>query len=150
MVCSGAKSILDLPLTLERLETEGVPVIGYRTDTLPAFYTRSSGLPVDQRVDSAVDAARIVASARMMQLGPGVLITVPVPAAHELAGQEAEAAIHQAVEEADAQAIRGKAITPFVLARVAELTGDASRRANTALLENNARVAAEIAVELAR
>lgn len=149
VVCSGAKSILDLPLTLEVLETQGVPVIGYTTDTLPAFYSRSSGLPVDARVDTPQQAARILQAAQAMQAKHGLLFTVPVPAEHALDGLAAEEAIHRATEEAEAQGIRGRDVTPFVLARVAELTGDESRRANTALLANNARVAAHIAVALA-
>lgn len=148
VVCSGAKSILDLPLTMEVLETQGVPVLGYGTDTLPSFYSRSSGLPVDQRVDSVEDAAAVIRAAGLLGVGHGVLVGVPVPFEHELDGHEAEAAIQQAVAEADAQGVRGRALTPFVLARVAELTGDAARRANTALLVNNAAVAAGIAKAL--
>ena len=150
VVCSGAKSILDLPLTVEVLESQGVPVIGFGTDTLPAFYSRSSGLPVDVRVDAPADAARIIAEARRQGAPHGLVIGVPVPAADELPAAEAERAINQATREAEAQGVRGKAVTPFLLARVAELTGAASRRANTALLANNARAAGRIAVELAR
>lgn len=150
VVCSGAKSILDLPLTLEVLETQGVPVIGYGTDTLPMFYTRSSGLAIDQRVDNPQDAAAIVQAAFALDMGHGILIAVPVPEAEELSGQIAEKAIQQAVTEADAQGVRGKELTPFVLARVAALTGDESKRANVALLVNNAKTAAMIAAELAR
>jgi len=148
VVCSGAKSILDLPLTLEVLETQGVPVVGYGVDTLPAFYTRESGLPVDVRVDTPAQAAAIIKAAYGLRLGHGVLVGVPVPQENELDGQVAEKAIQQAVSEADEQGVRGKAITPFVLRRVAELTGDESKRANTALLRNNARVAAAIAQEM--
>jgi pseudouridylate synthase len=150
VVCSGAKSILDLPLTLERLETEGVPVLGYGVDSLPAFYTRESGLAIDQRIDTPEDAAAIIQATLTHQMGHGVLITVPVPAEYELDGQVAEKAIQQAVEEADAQGISGKRITPFVLARVSELTGAESKRANTALLVNNGRTAAQIAGALAQ
>jgi pseudouridine-5'-phosphate glycosidase len=150
VVCSGAKSILDLPLTLEVLETQGVPVIGYGTDTLPAFYTRSSGLPVDARVDTPEAAAAIIAAGRALGAQHGLMIAVPVPEADALPDAEAEAAIRQATAEADAAGVGGKALTPFVLARVAELTGGASRRANTALLVNNARTAGQIAVALAQ
>lgn len=148
VICSGAKSILDLPLTLEVLETQGVPVIGYETDTLPSFYTRDSGLPIDQRIDTPQQAAQIIAASHRLSSRHGILFTVPVPAESELDGMAAEKAIQQAITEADEQNVRGKDITPFVLARVAEITGDESKRANLALLENNARVAAEIAVAL--
>lgn len=148
VVSSGAKSILDLPLTLEVLETQGVPIIGYGTDTLPAFYSRSSGLPLDARVDTPQDAARIIKAAQKLRLGHGVLVTVPVPEEAELPTEQAEAAIRQATEEATAQGIVGKAVTPFLLERVAELTGDASKAANTALLVNNAHVAGQIALAM--
>lgn len=150
VVCSGAKSILDLPLTLEVLETHGVPIIGLGANTLPAFYTRSSGLPVDACVESPQQAAQIVAAARRLQASHGILITVPVPASDELSAPIAEQAIQQATDEAASQHIHGKEVTPFVLRRVVELTGGQSQRANMALLINNARVAAQIAVELAR
>lgn len=150
VVCSGAKSILDLPLTLEVLETQGVPVIGLGTDTLPAFYTRSSGLAVDTCAETPQQAARIIAAARRLHAKHGVLITVPVPAADELPESIAEQAIRRATEEAANQQVHGKDVTPFVLRRVVELTGGQSQRANMALLINNARVAAQIAVELTR
>lgn len=149
VVCSGAKSILDLPLTLEVLETQGVPVIGYGTDTLPSFYTRSSGLRLDARVDTPAQAAQVIRAAQHLALGHGVLFTVPVPEADAMPDAVAEAAIVQAQAEADAAGIHGKESTPFLLARVVELTGGASRRANTALLINNARTAGHIAVALA-
>lgn len=148
VVCSGAKSILDLPLTLEYLETQGVPVIGYGTDTLPSFYSRSSGLAIDARVDSATEAAAVIAQAEQLGLGGGLLFTVPVPEADEMPVEVAEAAIAQATAEADAQGIHGKDVTPFVLGRVTELTGGVSRRANVSLLANNAHVAGEIAAAL--
>ena len=150
VVCSGAKSILDLPLTLEVLETQGVPIIGLGTDTLPAFYTRSSGLSVDARAETPQQAAHIIAAARRLKTEHGILITVPVPAEDELPQSVAEKAIQQATEEAAAQHIHGKDVTPFVLRRVVELTGGQSQRANMALLINNARVAAQIATELSR
>ena len=148
VVCSGAKSILDLPLTLEVLETQGVPVIGLGTDTLPAFYSRSSRLPIDVRVESPAEAAQIIAAAQRLGAEHGLLVTVPVPEKDALPPEEIEAAIRRATDEAAAKKIHGKAVTPFVLARVAELTGGASRRANVALLVNNARVAGQIAVAL--
>ncbi len=150
VVCSGAKSILDLPLTLEVLETQGVPVIGIGTDTLPAFYTRSSGLAIDACIETPAQAASIIRAADQFGAQHGILFTVPVPAADELPFETAEAAIRQATDEAEAQGIHGKEITPYVLARVADLTEGESRRANVALLVNNARTAGEIAVALAR
>ncbi|MBI5669146.1 MAG: pseudouridine-5'-phosphate glycosidase [Chloroflexi bacterium] len=148
VVCAGAKSILDLPLTLEVLETQGVPVIGLGTSTLPAFYTRSSGLPIDACVDTPEQAARIIAAGLQLGLTHGYLITVPVPQADELPATTAEAAIQQATDEAAAQGIHGKDVTPFVLKRVAELTEGESRRANVSLLQNNARVGGQIALAL--
>lgn len=149
VVCAGAKAILDLPATLEWLETWGVPVVGYGTDQFPAFYSRSSGLPVDVRVDTPQEAAQIIEAKRRLGLPGGVLICVPVPEEHALPTAVAEAAIAQALADAEAAGVRGKAITPFLLARVAELTGETSLRANLALLENNVAVAAQIAVALA-
>lgn len=148
VICSGAKSILDLPLTLEVLETQGVPVIGYGTNHLPAFYTRDSGLPVDVCCDTPEQVADIMRASAELNLGHGILVGVPVPEAVELEAQSAEIAIEQATAEADEQGIHGKYVTPFVLARVAELTGDASKRANTALLVNNATTAAKIGLAL--
>jgi pseudouridylate synthase len=150
VVCSGAKSILDLLLTLEVLETQGVPVIGMGTDTLPSFYTRSSGLPVDACVETPQQAAQVIAAAHRLHAKHGILITVPVPADDALPPDIAEAAIQQATLEAEVQGIHGKLVTPFVLSRVVELTEGQSRRANTALLVNNARVAAQIALALNR
>ncbi len=149
VVCSGAKSILDLPLTLEVLETQGVPVLGYQTDTLPAFYSRSSGLAVTARIESAEQAAKVIQAARHLGLSHGILIAVPVPEADAMPEAMAEAAIRRATEEADAQGIHGKDVTPFVLSRVAELTEGVSRGANTSLLVNNARVGGLIAKALA-
>ena len=148
VVSSGAKSILDLPLTLEVLETQGVPVLGYRTDNLPAFYSAHTDLPVDQRVESPAEAAAVIRAADALGARHGILIAVPVPAQHELSAAVAEDAIAQATREAEAAGIGGKDITPFVLGRVAELTAGASREANIALLVNNARAAGEIAVAL--
>jgi pseudouridine-5'-phosphate glycosidase len=148
VVCSGAKSILDLPLTLEVLETQGVAVIGYGTDTLPAFYTYSSGLPLSACVNTAQEAAQILQAQRMLGLQSGTIFAVPVPKDEELGQEEAESAIVQATAEAEAQGVHGAKVTPFVLARVAELTEGSSRKANVALLVNNARVAGEISVAL--
>ena len=148
VVSSGAKSILDLPLTLEVLETNGVPVLGYRTDFLPAFYSATTSLPVDQRFESAADAAAIIRAADSIDARHGILIAVPVPADKALAAETAENAIAQATLEAESAGIAGKDITPFVLSRVSELTDGASMAANIALLINNARVAGEIASAL--
>jgi pseudouridine-5'-phosphate glycosidase len=150
VICSGAKSILDLPLTLEALETQGVPVIGMGTNTFPAFYTRSSGLPVDVCIDSPQQAAHIIAASHRLQLQQGLLIAVPVPENEEIPQAIAEKAIQQATEEALQQHVQGKELTPFLLARVAHLTEGQSKQANTALLINNARVAAGIARELTK
>jgi len=148
VVCAGAKAILDLPLTLEWLETHGVPVVGYQTDELPAFYSRRSGLSVDCRVDTAREAARIIKAKWDLGLGGGVLIAVPVPVEHELSGRDVESAIGQALVEAERQGIRGRNLTPYLLRRVAELTGGESISANVALLCNNAAVGAQVSREL--
>ncbi|MEO8610341.1 MAG: pseudouridine-5'-phosphate glycosidase [Chloroflexota bacterium] len=148
VVCSGAKSILDLPLTLEVLETQGVPVIGLNTDTLPAFYSRSSGLPIDTCVETPQLVAQIIAAGQRLQMQHGILVAVPVPDGEELPSEIAENAIQKATDEAAAQGIHGKYVTPFILKRVAELTEGESRRANVALLVNNARVGGQIAREL--
>ncbi|MEZ4767517.1 MAG: pseudouridine-5'-phosphate glycosidase [Caldilineales bacterium] len=149
VVCAGAKAILDLPATLEWLETWGVPVIGYGTDEFPAFYTRRSGLPVDVRADTPEEVAAIIEAKRRLGLPGGVLICAPVPEEFELPAAEADAAIEQALAEAAAQDVRGKEITPFLLARIVELTGERSLHANLALLENNVRVGAQLAAALA-
>jgi pseudouridine-5'-phosphate glycosidase len=148
VVCAGAKAILDLPLTLEVLETQGVPVIGYGTDEFPAFYSRLSGLPVDVRCDTPEEVAVIVQTRDALELPGGILVAVPIPPGEELPASEAEDAIGRALAEAEAQGITGKAVTPYLLARVSELTGEASLRANVSLLLNNARVASTIAVAL--
>jgi len=149
VVCAGAKAILDLPRTLEYLETHGVPVIGYSTDQFPAFYSRSSGLKLDARVETPEEVAQMAQARAALGLPAALLVCVPVPEADELPAGEAEAAIAQAVEEADINGISGKALTPFLLARLVELTGGRARRANEALLLNNARIAARIARALA-
>jgi pseudouridine-5'-phosphate glycosidase len=150
VVCAGAKAILDLPLTLEVLETQGVPVVGYGTDEFPAFYTRRSGLPVDVRCDTPEQVAALVCAREALKLAGGMLVAVPVPEQEELPAAEAELAIARALAEVEAQGVKGKALTPFLLSRVSQLTGQASLRANVALLLNNARVASRIAVALSQ
>lgn len=150
VVCAGAKAILDLPRTLEYLETHGVTVVGYGTDAFPAFYSRSSGLPVDVRCDSAAEVVAIWHAKQKLGLPGGLLVTAPVPAADEIPAAEIEPTIMQAVAEAGERGLRSAEVTPFLLSRIAELSGERSLRANLALLKNNARVAAEIAVALRR
>jgi pseudouridine-5'-phosphate glycosidase len=149
VVCAGAKAILDLPLTVEVLESRGVAVIGYQTNELPAFYSRQSGLPVDVRVDTADEAASIIRAARKMGLRGGQLITVPVPVDSEWPAKESQVVINQAVADAQQQGITGKSVTPFLLERVNNLSAGRSKEANIALLLNNAQVAAKIASALA-
>ena len=150
VVSSGAKSILDLPLTLEVLETQGVPILGYQTDVLPAFYSQQTDLPIDQRIDSAEEAAKVIRAAADIGAEHGILVAVPVPADQALAPDLAEAAIFQATREAAEMGIAGKEITPFILNRVSQLTNGQSMAANIALLIHNARIAGQIARELAR
>ena len=145
VVCAGVKAILDLPLTLEVLETQGVPVIGYQTDELPAFYSRHSGLPVDLRVDRPQEVADIIRAREEMELNGGTLITVPVPLEAEWPAEEAQAVISQALADAEREGISGKAVTPYLLQQVSLLSGGRSKKANVALLLNNARLAAQIA-----
>ena len=145
VVCAGAKSILDLPRTLEYLETWGVPVLGWQTAEFPAFYSRTSGLAVDQRLDSAAQVVDVFQTQRALRLPQGLLVAVPVPAADEVPTAEIEPLIAQAVNEADAQGITGKAITPFILARMVALSATRTKHANESLLVSNARVAAQIA-----
>jgi pseudouridylate synthase len=149
VVCAGAKAILDLPLTLEVLETHGVPVVGYQCSEFPAFYTRTSGLPLDIRCDTPEDVAAILRSREALGFSTGTLVATPIPEKDELPAQVAETAIAQALKEAEEQGVRGKEVTPFLLARVSELTHEESRTANVSLLKNNARVAAGIARALA-
>jgi pseudouridine-5'-phosphate glycosidase len=149
VVCAGAKAILDLPRTLQVLETHGVPVIGYGTEEFPAFYSRRSGLGVDARIEKPEEAARMEQARTELDLPAALLVCVPVPEGDELPVAEAEASIAQAVEEAEAAGISGKHLTPFLLKRMVELTGGRAQRANEALLVNNARVAARIARVLA-
>ncbi len=148
VVCAGAKAILDLPATLEYLETFGVTVVGYGADEFPAFYSRTSGLSVDVRCDSPQDVVNIWRAKQSLGLPGGLLVTVPVPSESEIPAAEIEPVIEQAVGEAAAKGLRSAEVTPFLLARIAELTGESSLRANLALLKNNAKVAAQIAVAL--
>jgi len=148
VVCAGAKAILDLPGTLEYLETFGVTVAGYGTDEFPAFYSRSSGLPVDARCNSAAEVVALWRAKQKLGLPGGLLVTVPVPVDDEIPAAEIEPSISQAVAEAEMQGLRSAEVTPFLLTRIAQLSGERSLRANLALLKNNARVAAEIAVAL--
>ena len=150
VVCSGAKSILDLPLTLEWLETHGVPILGYRTDEFPAFYSRQSGLPVDARVDTPEEAASIIRAKWELGLEGGVLVAVPVPEEAELPRAVAEEAIGRALTVAQEKGITGKALTPFLLSEIVHITEGKSMTANVALLQNNAAVAARIAGALIR
>lgn len=145
VVSSGAKAILDLPRTLERLETLGVPVVGYGTDTFPAFTSRSSGLPVSMRVDSPQQVADMARVRDDLALSSALLICVPVPKFEGLDWEESEAAIEAAVAEAERRGIEGRDVTPFLLAQLAEKTDGRSREANQALLVHNARIAARIA-----
>ena len=148
VVCAGAKSILDLRLTLEYLETHGVPVVGYQTDTLPAFFTRDSEFPVDYRLNSPLEIARVLHAKWSMGLQGGMVIANPIPDAFAMPRALIDGAIEQALQEASAQGIGGKESTPFLLARVCELTGGDSLAANIQLVLNNARLAAAVGLEL--
>jgi pseudouridine-5'-phosphate glycosidase len=149
VVCAGAKSILDLRLTLEYLETHGVPVIGYRTDSLPAFFSRDSGFGVDVRLDEPDEIARVMKSKWDLGLGGGLVVANPIPAQHALPREVVDRAIDQALADAQAQGIGGKSVTPFLLARVNALTGGDSLLGNIQLMLNNARLAAAVAVAYA-
>ena len=150
VVCAGAKSILDLGLTLEYLETKGVPVIGYGTDELPAFYTRKSGFGVDYRVDSPEELAAMFRAQRELNYKGGMLVTNPIPEQYAMDKAVIDKAIDQALAEAKEQHVHGKETTPFLLARVVELTGGDSLESNIKLVLNNATVAAKTAAELAK
>ncbi len=148
VVCSGAKSILDLPATVELLETLGVPILGYQTDRLPAFFSRDSGLPVTARVDSPDEVAAAAKAQWELGLQSALLVVVPPPEEVAASNEQMEQVIQRALQEAKDQGIRGAAMTPFLLDRVNSLSGGASLKANLALLLNNARIAAQIAVAL--
>ena len=145
VVCSGAKIVLDLPATREWLETHGVTVAGYQCDELPAFYSRQSGLPIDVRAESPEDVATIFHAQRSLGLESALLVVVPVPAEFEVPAETLQQVLETALEDAEWKEITGAALTPFLLSQMAERSGGATLRANIALLENNARVAAEIA-----
>ena len=150
VVCAGAKSILDLGLTLEYLETHGVPVIGYGTEELPAFYTRKSGFKVDYRIDTPADLAKVFYVKQDMGLGGGMLVTNPIPEEYSMAAGVINKAIDNAVAEAKEKGIHGKETTPFLLAKIKDLTGGDSLDSNIQLVFNNARLAARTAGELAK
>lgn len=150
VVCAGAKSILDLPATLEALETLSVPVVGYQTSTFPAFYARSSGLPVTAQVEDPEDAAVLARAHWEMGVNSAVLLAVPAPLEDALPDKAMQEAVDQALQDAGEHNIHGQEVTPFLLNRVSELTGKSSMKANLGLLLNNARIAARVAVELSR
>tara|TARA_B100000686_G_scaffold289781_1_gene316710 strand:- start:260 stop:1174 length:915 start_codon:yes stop_codon:yes gene_type:complete len=149
VVCSGAKSILDLSATLEWLETHGVPVVGYGVDDLPAFYARSSGLSLEVRADTPTSAAELWDIHTGLGMTGGMLVTVPPPEKESLSGTEIQSAIDRAQAQAVTDGIRGKYVTPYLLEKVKEFTGGASLLVNIALLENNARIASMISNEIA-
>lgn len=150
VICAGAKAILDLGLTLEYLETKGVPVIGYQTEELPAFYSRKSGFKVDYRLDTPYDIAKAFNTKRELEMAGGMLVTNPIPEQYAMPDDKINAAIDQAIKESVEQGIKGKATTPFLLARVVELTGGESLESNIQLVYNNARLAALTSVELSK
>ncbi|MBI5260131.1 MAG: pseudouridine-5'-phosphate glycosidase [Burkholderiales bacterium] len=149
VVCAGAKAILDLGLTLEYLETHGVPVLGYRCDRLPAFFTRDSDFALDQRVDDAAAIAQVMQAQWALGLGAGLVVANPIPAEHALPREVMDRAIAQALAEAQQQGVQGKAVTPFLLGRVNALTGGDSLASNIQLVLNNARLAAAVAAAFA-
>ena len=150
VICAGAKAILDLPKTLEYLETRGVPVIGFGAEEFPAFYCRSSGLYLDHRCDTPESVAAIIDAQMSMPGAGGLVVANPIPEADALNRAEMDAAIAEAIGEAEAQAVGGKDVTPFLLARIAEITSGRSLDANIALVKNNARIGTRIAIALAR
>lgn len=150
VVCAGAKSILDLGLTLEYLETKGVPVIGYGTNELPAFYTRKSGFRVDYEIDTPEELAGVFHASQTLGLKSGILVANPIPEEYAMDPETINKAIDRAIAEAKVQGVHGKETTPFLLARVKELTGGDSLDSNIQLVFNNARLAAKTAVELAK
>lgn len=150
VVCAGAKAILDLPLTLEALETRGVTVVGYQTDDLPAFYYRKTGLPVDVRCDTPEEICAIIHQRNASGLSQSILVVNPVPDEDAMDVDEAEDAIRKALAEAEEQGITGKETTPFLLGRISSLTEERSKSSNLSLLKNNVRLASKIAAELLR
>lgn len=148
VVCSGAKIVLDLPATREWLETHGITVVGYDCDELPAFYSRRSGLPIDVRADSPLEVARIITAQRSLGLPNALLVTVPIPEAFEVSSELLNKVLDESLKESERQKIAGRELTPFLLSRMSEQSEGSTLRANIALLENNARVASEIALAL--
>ena len=148
VVCAGAKSILDLNLTMEYLETKGVPVIGFGTDELPAFYTRKSGIPVPWRCDDPKEIADAIRASEQLGYPGGMLVVNPIPEAYSMDADVINKAINDAIEEAKAQGIKGKETTPFLLAKIKDITGGSSLAANIQLVYNNVRLAAKIAANL--
>lgn len=144
-VCSGAKIVLDLPATREWLETHAITVVGFQCDEMPAFYSRRSGLPVDVIANSAKDVASIFQAQRELAMSTSLLVTVPVPEEFEVPGNQLRIVLDEALEKAEREGVGGRALTPFLLSHMAQVSEGATLRANIALLENNARVAAEIA-----
>lgn len=150
VVCAGAKAILDLPLTLEYLETMGVPVLGYKTEELPAFYSSKSGLKVDYKVESAQEMAQIIKEKRENGLTGGILLTNPIPEKYEMKKEVIDAAIEKALAEMEKKGIKGKDCTPFLLKTIVELTGGESLESNIELVLNNAAVGSQVAIEYAK
>eukprot|EP00405_Crypthecodinium_cohnii_P001063 CAMPEP_0194755030 /NCGR_PEP_ID=MMETSP0323_2-20130528/8939_1 /TAXON_ID=2866 ORGANISM="Crypthecodinium cohnii, Strain Seligo" /NCGR_SAMPLE_ID=MMETSP0323_2 /ASSEMBLY_ACC=CAM_ASM_000346 /LENGTH=314 /DNA_ID=CAMNT_0039673871 /DNA_START=21 /DNA_END=965 /DNA_ORIENTATION=+ len=150
VICAGAKSILDLPKTLEYLETQGVCVAGYKTDDFPAFFTPHSGLPVSCRIDSAEELASTISAQHQLGLASGIVVGVPVPDKLAAEASVVEDATRKAVAEAEAKGVKGNEVTPFLLARINELTGGESLKANIALIKNNVVVGAEVALALGK
>lgn len=147
VVCAGAKSILDLGLTLEYLETKGVPVLGYQTTVLPAFYTRESDFNVNFKVESAAEIADLMRTKETLQLGGGILVTNPIPKAYSMDKTVIDQAINQAIDEMQQQGIHGKEATPYLLGKIVELTKGSSLSSNIQLVYNNCKLAAQIALE---
>lgn len=148
VVCSGAKIVLDLPATREWLETHGVTVVGYQCDEFPAFYSRRSGLPIDARANTPAEVAAIYRAQRELKIDSALLLTVPVPEQFEVPSEQLQTALDDALQNAERNGITGRDLTPFLLTRMAEHSGGATLRANIALLENNARTAALVAVAI--
>ncbi len=150
VVCAGAKAVLDLPRTIEALESLGVPVLGFRTDAFPAFYRRNSGLPVDRRLDRVDDAARAVLAHFDVAKSGGVLVVNPIPPEFEMAEDVYESSLERALADVEKAGVRGRGVTPFLLERMRQLTEGASVFSNRGLLVNNARLAGELAVEMSK
>lgn len=148
VICAGAKIVLDLPSTREWLETNGVCILGYQCDEMPAFYSHTSGLPIDERVEKAQDVARIAKARDQLSMPNAILLTAPVPAEYEISKEKLESILHSALIEAETNNIRGKEITPFLLAKMSAESKGETLRTNIALLENNAKIAAEVSYQL--